>query len=95
MPELLTLAAAFILLTVAGGLLRLLRGPGGIDRLAAMQLVGSGGTAALVLLSVSGARPSLLDLALLLAILSTFASAAATSKITLAPARPPVGPGRR
>ena len=67
MPEVLTLAAAFILLTVAGGLLRLLRGPGGIDRLAAMQLVGSGRTAALALFSVADGSPSLLDLALLLA----------------------------
>jgi multicomponent Na+:H+ antiporter subunit F len=89
MPDLLTLAAAFILVTVAGGLLRLLRGPGAIDRLAAMQLVGSGGTAALALLSFAGARPALLDLALLLAILSTFASAAATSKVAPAPIRSP------
>ena len=95
MPELLTLAAAFILATVAGGLLRLVRGPGAVDRLAAMQLVGSGGTAALALLSVAGARPALLDLALLLAILSTFATAAATSKITLAPSRRSVRRERR
>lgn len=88
MPEVLTIAAAFILVTVAVGLLRLLRGPSAVDRLSAMQLVGSGSTAALALLSVANGRPALLNLAFVLAVLSTFASAAVTLKIAPSSARP-------
>lgn len=89
MADILTLCAVFVLVTIAVGLLRLLRGPATVDRLAAMQLVGSGSTAALVLLSIATDKPALVDLAIVLAVLSTFASAAVTLKIA------PVGPKGR
>jgi multicomponent Na+:H+ antiporter subunit F len=88
MAEFLTLNGAFVLLTVLAGLVRLLRGPTIVDRISALQLVGSGGTVALVLLSFGLETPAYMDVALIMAILATFASAAATLKI--APPLPPL-----
>jgi multicomponent Na+:H+ antiporter subunit F len=66
--------AAFILLMVALGLVRILRGPDTSDRLMAAQLIGSGGVAVLLLLSASFRLPAIIDVALMLAILAVFAS---------------------
>jgi multicomponent Na+:H+ antiporter subunit F len=85
MAEFLTLVAAFILLTVMAGLARLLRGPTLVDRIAALQLVGSGGTVALLLLAFALGTPAYMDVALVMAILATFAAAAATLKIAPRP----------
>ncbi len=49
MNELLLAAAGLIVLTVAIGLARVLRGPDDVDRLMAVQLLGTGGIAALLL----------------------------------------------
>lgn len=68
--------AAFVLVTVALGLIRLLRGPGDADRMLAAQLLGTGGVAALLLLGVATGAPALGDLALALALLAAFASVA-------------------
>ena len=64
MTEFLLAAAGFILLTVAVGLLRILGGPGNVDRTMAAQLLGTGGIAALLLVAaatgvrgVGGCRP--------------------------------------
>lgn len=67
-------AAAFVLATLALGLVRILRGPADADRMMAAQLLGSGGVAVLVLLSAATATPSLVDVALVLVLLAAFAS---------------------
>jgi multicomponent Na+:H+ antiporter subunit F len=58
------------------GLVRILGGPGDADRLAAAQLIGTCGTAILLLLSVASGVLPVLDVALMLALLAAFASAA-------------------
>lgn len=68
--------AGFVLLTVAVGLIRILRGPGDTERMMAAQLLGTGGVAVLLLLSVAGNASALLDVALVLALLAAFASIA-------------------
>lgn len=68
-------AAAFVLLVVAVGLIRILRGPGDAERMMAAQLLGSGGIAAL-LLSASARSSAVTDVALILALLAAFASIA-------------------
>ena len=72
----LLVAAALVLVTVAAGLLRILRGPADADRMMAAQLLGTGGSATLLLLAAAADAPALLDLALVLALLAAFASAA-------------------
>ena len=76
MAEFLLIAALLILATVVMGLLRVLRGPAGADRIMAAQLLGTGGIAALLLLGVATAMPALGDVALTLALLAAFASVA-------------------
>ncbi len=67
-------AGLFILLTIGGGLLRVVRGPGSSDRLMAAQLAGSGGVAVLLLLAAAMGQAAIIDVALMLGILSVFAS---------------------
>ncbi|MCU0766894.1 MAG: monovalent cation/H+ antiporter complex subunit F [Gammaproteobacteria bacterium] len=74
MTEFLLSAAAFVLATVALGLIRILRGPSDADRLLAAQLLGTGGVAALLLLGVATAESAIGDLALVLTLLAAFAS---------------------
>jgi multicomponent Na+:H+ antiporter subunit F len=81
MPEFLLGAAAFVLGTVALGLMRLLRGPGHADRMLAAQLLGTGGVAALLLLGVATGVGAIAEVALLLALLAAFASVAFVSGI--------------
>lgn len=88
MTEFLLAAAAFVLGTVALGLVRLLRGPGDMDRMLAAQLLGTGGVAALLLLGVASGDGAVADIALVLALLAAFASVAFVSG-----ARPPEGSG--
>ncbi|MFZ1538541.1 MAG: sodium:proton antiporter, partial [Chromatiaceae bacterium] len=45
--------AAFVLVTVALGLTRILRGPDDADRMLATQLLGTGGVAALLLVGAA------------------------------------------
>jgi len=66
-------AAAFVLLVVAVGMIRILRGPGDAERMMAAQLLGSGGIAALLLSGSNGAS-AVTDVALILALLAAFAS---------------------
>jgi multicomponent Na+:H+ antiporter subunit F len=68
-------AAAFVLALVAMGLLRTLRGPGNADRMMAVQLLGTGGIAALLLAEARGVRGAV-DVAMTLALLAAFASIA-------------------
>lgn len=69
-----------LLITVALGLARALRGPALEDRLAAILLLGSGGVGALLVLALVMAAPALFDVALLLALLATVAAAAMTRR---------------
>jgi multicomponent Na+:H+ antiporter subunit F len=74
--ELLLGAAAFVLATVAIGLIRLLHGPTDADRIMAAQLLGTGGAAVLVLVAIATSTPAVVDVALVLALVAAFASAA-------------------
>ena len=74
MTEFLLGAAAFVLATVALGLVRILRGPSDADRLLAAQLLGTGGVAALLLFGVATSEAAVGDLALVLTLLAAFAS---------------------
>ena len=90
MAEFLMGAALLVLATVALGLLRVLRGPSGADRIMAAQLLGTGGIAVLLLAGAATATPGLIDVALTLALLAAFASVAMAR---LAPASPEDGEG--
>lgn len=72
MAEFLLAAAGFVLATVAVGLVRILRGPGDADRIMAVQLLGTGGIAALLLLAQAMSVPAAIDVALVLALLAAF-----------------------
>ena len=76
MNDFLLFAAGFILLTVAAGLFRVLRGPGDADRMMAVQLLGTGGIAALLLIASATTVAGVDDVALGLALLAAFASVA-------------------
>lgn len=69
-------AAAGVLATVALGLVRVVRGPARTDRMMAAQLLGTGGLGALLLYGVATRTPAALDVALLLAVLTPFATVA-------------------
>lgn len=74
MVEFLYAAATFVLLTVALGLARLLRGPGHAERMMAVQLLGTGGIAVLLLLGAASGDAETFDVALTLALLAAFAT---------------------
>ncbi|WP_294533076.1 monovalent cation/H+ antiporter complex subunit F [uncultured Rhodoblastus sp.] len=76
MNDFLLFAAGFILLTVAAGLFRVLRGPGDADRMMAAQLLGTGGIASLLLIASATTVAGVEDVALGLALLAAFASVA-------------------
>jgi multicomponent Na+:H+ antiporter subunit F len=80
MTEFMTAALGFILAMLALGLIRVLRGPDDADRMMAAQLIGTGGIAALLLLGVVTGVPATVDVALILALLATFASIAFVEK---------------
>lgn len=76
MNDFLLSAAAFVVLMVALGLVRVARGPGRAERMMAAQLLGTGAIGALLLVSAATGEPAVLDVALTLALLSAFASIA-------------------
>jgi multicomponent Na+:H+ antiporter subunit F len=76
MSEFLQAAAGAVMIAVALGMVRILRGPGDADRVMAAQLLGTGGVAALLLSGIARGRSASLDLALTLAVLAAFASIA-------------------
>jgi multicomponent Na+:H+ antiporter subunit F len=73
-------ALVVLLLTLAMGLLRALRGPTLEDRLLSLQLLGSGGVAFLLLMSGVLQAPALVDVSLLLALLAAVAAVALTRR---------------
>ena len=76
MDEFLLSAAAFVLLMVALGLVRVARGPGYADRMMAAQLLGTGGIGALLLVGAAVREVAVVDVALTLALLAAFTSIA-------------------
>jgi multicomponent Na+:H+ antiporter subunit F len=80
MPELLSLSALGLMLSLFLGLLRVLRGPGAGDRMLATQLIGTAGVGVLLLLSALLGQPALIDVALILALLAAVAAAAFTGQ---------------
>jgi len=76
MTEFMFVIAAFVLSTIALGLLGILRRPGEVDRLMAAQLLGTGSVAILLLLSVATEAKPVIDVALMLALLAAFAAVA-------------------
>jgi multicomponent Na+:H+ antiporter subunit F len=76
MNDALLVAAGVILITVGAGLARVLYGPREVDRLMAVQLLGTGGIAALLLAASATKVPGVENVALGLALLSSFASVA-------------------
>ena len=73
-------ATLVLLLSLALGLLRALRGPSLEDRMLSVQLLGTGGVALLMLLAELLRLPALLDVALILALLAAVAAAALTRR---------------
>ena len=76
MNDVLLAAAGIILLTVGAELVRVLDGPRAVDRIAAVQLLGTGGIAALLLAASATEVAGVENVALGLALLSSFASVA-------------------
>jgi multicomponent Na+:H+ antiporter subunit F len=63
-------AAFFLLLTVAGGMVRVVRGPTSADRMLAVQLFGTTGVAILLVLADALEMRALRDVALVFALLA-------------------------
>lgn len=63
-------AALFLVLNIAAGLVRVLRGPTKADRLLAVQLFGTTGTAILILFSLEMEDDAYRNLALIFALLA-------------------------
>ena len=68
MTEFLTLAAAAALLTALAGLWRGWRGPAAMDRIMAVQFLGTSAIATMALLAFALDEPAILDAALVLAL---------------------------
>jgi multicomponent Na+:H+ antiporter subunit F len=76
MEHLLSGAVGFLLLNLAVGLLRVLRGPSASDRMLAALLFGSTTVAVLLILAQWQDQPALRDVALLFALLATILAVA-------------------
>lgn len=76
MANLLYAVAVFVLAMIAVGLLRIAGRTTGTDHMMAVQLIGTGGAAVLLLLAVAGDIPPIIDVALMLALLAAFATVA-------------------
>lgn len=69
-------AAGLVIVMVAIGLYRVLRGSDDVESVLALQLLGTGGIAALLLIAAATSVPGVADVALGLAILAPFAAVA-------------------
>ena len=76
MDDFLLWMAAFVVLMVALGLVRVARGPGRAERMMAAQLLGTGAIGALLLFGAATGEAAVVDVALTLALLSAFAAIA-------------------
>lgn len=75
-------AAGFLLIIIALGLVRIVRGPEDADRMMSAQLIGTGGVAILLLAGSAERVPAAVDVALSLALLAAFASVAFVKSAT-------------
>lgn len=73
--------AAFLLLNLAAGLWRVMRGPTAADRMLAAQLFGTTAVAVLLLLAEGMGDPSLRDIALVFAPLAAVAAVAFVQRV--------------
>ncbi|UZF93648.1 monovalent cation/H+ antiporter complex subunit F [Bosea sp. NBC_00550] len=76
MADVLTGAALFILAVTAVALFRVLRARTVAERMMAVQLLGTGGAAALLLLGAASGSAATIDVALLLALFAAFSCVA-------------------
>ena len=76
MADILAVAAFLILAITILALLRVLRSRVLAERMMALQLLGTGGTAVLLLLAAASGSPAVIDVALLLALFAAFACVA-------------------
>jgi multicomponent Na+:H+ antiporter subunit F len=74
MADTLLIFAVALLLTVAGSLVRVFRGPSDADRMMGAQLAGTGGIAMLLPIAAATGEWAILDVALILALLAAFAA---------------------
>ncbi|MEW8660578.1 MAG: monovalent cation/H+ antiporter complex subunit F [Candidatus Thiodiazotropha endolucinida] len=77
---LLVIALLLLLLSLVLGMIRALKGPSLEDRLLSILLLGTGGVAILLLLSVSMQLTALLDVGLVLVLLAAVTAAAMTRR---------------
>lgn len=83
-----TLFALALIVNLAAGLLRVLRGPRVADRLLAAQLFGTTGVALLLTLAAARSSPALRDVALVFALLGLLAAVAFARLPTAGSRRP-------
>jgi multicomponent Na+:H+ antiporter subunit F len=76
MGDFLLAAAAFVLVMLGLGLIRVLRGPGDAERMMAAQLIGTCGIAGVLLAGAATGASATADVALTVAVLATFAAIA-------------------
>jgi multicomponent Na+:H+ antiporter subunit F len=76
MADVLIGVSIFILAVTALGLFRVLRANLAAERMMAVQLLGTGGAAVLLLLGAASGAPAMVDVALLLTLLAAFSCAA-------------------
>ena len=81
MSALLLGVAVFLLLNLAAGLWRVMRGPTAADRMLAAQLFGTTAVAVLLLLAEAMGDPSLRDIALVFALLAAVAAVAFVQRV--------------
>lgn len=81
MEKLYLTLAAFLVLNLAAGLVRVLRGPTAADRMLAAQLFGTTGVATLLLLAEARRLPALRDVALVFALLAVLATVAFVKRV--------------
>ncbi|TCR66316.1 multisubunit sodium/proton antiporter MrpF subunit [Bosea sp. BK604] len=74
--EILTGVALFILAVTALGLFRVLRAEFAVERMMAVQLLGTGGAAAILLLGAASGTGAMSDVALLLVLFAAFSCSA-------------------
>ncbi len=92
MVEFLLGAAGFVLLMVALGFIRIVRGPDDADRMMAVQLLGTGGVAVLLLIDAATGVGAI-DVVLTLVLLAAFAAVGFFKNATDVPANEPDGRG--
>jgi multicomponent Na+:H+ antiporter subunit F len=73
--------ASFLLLNLAAGLWRVMRGPTAADRMLAAQLFGTTAVAVLLLLAEGMGQPPLRDIALVFALLAAVAAVAFVQRV--------------